>query len=375
MQAQMVRLRIDLAYDGSDFYGWARQPGLRTVQGELEGALRKVLHLARPAEHTSAGGASGGQGQAEAESEAVASQVSTPNAGAEADAENADESTETGPWEPRLVVAGRTDTGVHAAQQVCHLDIPQEILLLVVGHMDSEPALALERRLQHVLPFDIAVHSVTVAPKGFDARFSALERTYVYRVCDNPARLDPRMRAFVLPVRHPLDIEAMNEAAAAAIGLHDFGSFATANEGGTTIRQVKYAHWDRVPSNPLLHNPPQEGGEPSQAAGQVGTAYQVPAVESGLVCFTIVADAFAHNMVRSLVNACLRVGQGKQSVHWFRQKLAQPVREGATGPVEARGLSLEHVSYPPADQLAERAQAIRAKRSPAELVKPDGELQ
>ena len=133
-----VRLRIDLAYDGTGFYGWAKQPDMRTVQGEIERVLHTVLRVP----------------------------------------EGDDD-------EPlRLTVAGRTDTGVHASHQVCHLDINEETLARCVGHMQVEPAMALTRRLQRMLPNDIAIRSIKEASKGFDARFSALERTYVYRIAD-----------------------------------------------------------------------------------------------------------------------------------------------------------------------------------------------
>ena len=275
----MVRLRLDLAYDGGAFYGWAKQPTLRTVQGELEQALHTILRV--PADD---------------------------------------------PDEPlRLTVAGRTDTGVHALHQVCHLDVGEATLERCVGHMGVPAPEALFRRLSRMVPDDIAIHAVSVAPEGFDARFSALERTYVYRICDDARPVDPRMRGFVLPLDDRLDLDAMNAAAAMTIGLHDFGSFATPNPGGTTIREVKR--------------------------------------ESGLVCFTIVADAFARNMVRSLVNACVKVGQGRKDLNWFAEKMATPLREGSTGPIAPQGLTLEHVAYPAADQLAARAEAIRAKRT------------
>ena len=305
----MVRLRLDLAYDGGAFYGWARQPTLRTVQGELEQALHTILRV--PADD---------------------------------------------PDEPlRLTVAGRTDTGVHALHQVCHLDVGEATLDRCVGHMGVPAPEALFRRLSRMVPDDIAIHAVSVAPEGFDARFSALERTYVYRICDDARPVDPRMRGFVLALDDRLDLDAMNAAAAMTIGLHDFGSFATPNPGGTTIREVKRAHWSRIPVSPLV----------SGASGGAGTAggYTVPAAESGLVCFTIVADAFARNMVRSLVNACVKVGQGRKDLNWFAEKMATPLREGSTGPIVPQGLTLEHVAYPAADQLAARAEAIRAKRT------------
>ena len=315
----MTRLRIDLAYDGGGFYGWATQPGIRTVQGTIEAALHKVLRV--PAGD---------------------------------------------PDEPlRLVVAGRTDTGVHASHQVCHLDIAESTLQRAVGHMKVPAVTALEHRLQRLLPTDITVHRVSVAPDGFDARFSALERTYVYRIADRSGEVDPRLRGCVLHIDDTLDLDMMNRAAAMTIGLHDFGSFATPNPGGTTIREVKRAYWTRVPTRPLV----PEAAERTVDAGSVDAAsfgaggYVTPTLESGLVCFTIVADAFARNMVRSLANACVAVGIGKRDLDWFAGKMAVPKREGSTGPIAPQGLTLEHVAYPADNELASRAEAIRAVRT------------
>ena len=252
----------------------------------------------------------------------------------------------------RLTVAGRTDTGVHASHQVCHLDISETILARCVGHMNVPPVVALTRRLQRMLPNDITIHGINEAPQGFDARFSALERTYVYRIADRSSEIDPRMRGFVLHVDDDLDLETMNQAAAMTIGLHDFGSFATPNPGGTTIREVKTAYWRRIPQRPLID------GEMT-----MGERYHTPSMESGLACFTIVADAFARNMVRSLVNGCVQVGIGKRSLDWFADKMATPLREGSTGPIAPQGLTLEHIEYPDDDQLAIRAETIRAKRT------------
>lgn len=300
-----MRLRIDLAYDGGGFYGWAVQPDIRTIQGEIEQTLHRILRVA-------------------------------PN--------DADEPL-------RLVVAGRTDTGVHASHQVCHVDLSEEVLERAVGHMKVPAVTALEHRLQRVLPDDIAIHRISMAPDGFDARFSALERTYVYRIADRNSEVDPRLRGCVLHVDGDLDIEAMNSAAAQTIGLHDFGSFAAPNPGGTTIREVKKAYWTRIPTQSLT------------AQSMPGDGYAVPTFESGLACFTIVADAFARNMVRSLVNGCVQVGLGKRDPDWFKGKMAVPRREGSTGPIAPQGLTLEHVAYPADDQLAARAQSIRAKRT------------
>ena len=310
----LVRLRMDLAYDGGGFHGWARQPGLRTVQGCIEHALSLITGVRR----------SGG--------EVTHGQVV---------------------WEPRLVVAGRTDTGVHASHQVAHLDIPEAVLEACRGHMGIDGVLALERRLRHLLPADIVLLGLRLAPIGFDARFSALERTYLYRVSQGGQPGDPRMRGYVLNLEGSLDLQAMNDAAAECIGLHDFGSFARPNPGGTTIRKVMAAHWDLVPTMNLIETAP----------GQGAVGYLPPFMESGLTVFRVVADAFAHNMVRSLVAACIQVGLGRRSVQWFANKVAHPLREGSTGPIAARGLTLEHVAYPPDDRLAERAQAIRARRT------------
>lgn len=297
-----------MAYDGGAFYGWAVQPDIRTVQGEVESALRRILRVA---------------------------------------ADDADEPL-------RLVVAGRTDTGVHASHQVCHIDISEDVLQRAVGHMKVAAVTALEHRLQRLLPGDIAIHRISVAPEGFDARFSALERTYVYRIVDRGGEVDPRLRGCVLHIDDDLDIDAMNRAAAMTIGLHDFGSFATPNPGGTTIREVKRAQWTRIGTSPLV---PPSGRESGRESG-LEQGYIVPTFESGLVCFTIVADAFARNMVRSLVNGCVQVGLGKRDLDWFAGKMAVPKREGSTGPIAPQGLTLEHVAYPSDDQLAVRAQAI-----------------
>ena len=135
-------------------------------------------------------------------------------------------------------------------------------------------------------------------------------------------------------------------------GVWAFGSFATPNPGGTTIREVKTAYWRRIPQHPLIDD-----------GNTMGERYRTPAVESGLLCFTIVADAFARNMVRSLVNGCVQVGIGKRSVDWFAEKMTTPLREGSTGPIAPQGLTLEHIEYPEDDQLAIRAEAIRAKRT------------
>ncbi len=177
-----MRLRIDLAYDGGAFHGWATQPELRTVQGELESALATVLRLAHAT----------------------------------------------------TVCAGRTDTGVHARGQVVHLDLDS------VSDADLG---RLGRRLNGVLPRDVRVRRVAVAADGFDARFSPLWRRYAYRICDGVP--DPLTRDHVLAWPRQLDPDAMNEASSALLGLHDFAAFCKQREGATTVRTLLDLAWVR----------------------------------------------------------------------------------------------------------------------------------
>jgi tRNA pseudouridine38-40 synthase len=190
-EPRSVRLRIDLAYDGSGFSGWAAQPGRRTVQEVLAEALGRVLRLPAP---------------------------------------------------PGLTVAGRTDAGVHARGQVVHADVPPAAWTDAAGQKPG--ALA---RLAAVLPPDVRAHAVGPAPDGFDARFSALWRRYSYRVCDDPARADPLRRHETLWTPRRLDLAAMNEAAASLTGEHDFAAFCRRREGATTVRTLRVLDWQRDP--------------------------------------------------------------------------------------------------------------------------------
>jgi tRNA pseudouridine38-40 synthase len=188
-----VRLRIDLAYDGSGFHGWARQRELRTVQAEVELALDTVLRT-------------------------------------------------TG---TSLTVAGRTDTGVHARGQVAHVDVWPELVRAAAGR-SHEPRLdALRRRLNGLLGPDVRIHGVTEAAEGFDARFSAIWRRYAYRIADHPRLVDPLARGFVLPRAKTLDLDAMNDASRLLLGEHDFAAFCRKREGATTIRTLLDLHWER----------------------------------------------------------------------------------------------------------------------------------
>jgi tRNA pseudouridine38-40 synthase len=275
-----VRLRIDLAYDGAGFHGWARQDGLRTVQGEVEDALDTILRTSGT----------------------------------------------------RLTVAGRTDTGVHARGQVAHADLDPDLLGAAVGRSTDAPEGALLRRLNGLLDRDVRIHAVSPAPDGFDARFSALWRRYCYRVADEPHAVDPLTRGHVLAWPRPLDTDRMNEAAALLVGEHDFASFCKRREGATTIRTLLDLSWTRV---------------------------------DGVAEATVRADAFCHNMVRSLVGCMFAVGEGRREPEWAAELLARKERDPAVSVAHAHGLTLEEVGYPRDEELAARAEGTRARRTSA----------
>jgi tRNA pseudouridine38-40 synthase len=268
----LVRVRIDLSYDGTEFSGWAAQPSRRTVEGTLSAALGHVLRLPAPV---------------------------------------------------RLTVAGRTDSGVHARGQVAHADVPAEAW---ATHGD-----AALRRLSRALPPDIRARAIATAPDGFDARFSPLWRRYAYRICDNPAQADPLRRRDTLWNPRPLDLAAMNEAAAQLLGEHDFASFCRKRAGATTVRALRRLDWERD--------------------------------TDGVAVGCVVADAFCHNMVRALAGALLPVGEGSRPVSWPATVLAAAVRDPAVRVVPPHGLSLEEVRYPPAADLAARAALTRRVRT------------
>ncbi|TQR82482.1 tRNA pseudouridine(38-40) synthase TruA [Mycobacterium hodleri] len=190
----LVRLRLDVAYDGTDFAGWATQTNQRTVAGAIDDALSTVFRT------------------------------------------------------PVITrAAGRTDTGVHATGQVAHVDVPAESIPLAYPRTprDEPEFQPLVRRLSRLLPEDVRVLDVVRAPAGFDARFSALRRHYEYRLTTAPFGVLPREARFVTPWPHPLDVDAMRVASRELQGLNDFAAFCRAREGATTIRNLQRLDWVR----------------------------------------------------------------------------------------------------------------------------------
>lgn len=191
----LVRLRLDVSYDGTDFAGWATQTDQRTVAGLIDDALTTVFRT------------------------------------------------------PVVVrAAGRTDTGVHATGQVAHVDVPEGALAHAYPRTPrpAEPEFQpLVRRLGRLLPTDVRVRDITRAPEGFDARFSALRRHYTYQLGTAPYGVPPQLARYVTAWPRPLDVDAMNAAARELVGLHDFAAFCRHRDGATTIRDLQRLEWTR----------------------------------------------------------------------------------------------------------------------------------
>ena len=270
MSDSPTRLRLDIAYDGSEFAGWASQRDQRTVQGELQ---RVLTHLAGD--------------------------------------------------EIELTCAGRTDAGVHARGQVAHLDAH------ATEQLNAE-------RINRALPDDIRVLRVSEVSSDFDARFSAVWRRYSYTVCDDPRGPDPLKRRYQLDVSRELDIDAMNEAASALVGEHDFTSYCKLKEHGSTIREILDLAWQRI-VNP-----------------NTGIATAVMHVR---------ADAFCHSMVRSLAGALIPVGEARRGADYPKEALDKRSRDAGVTVMPAHPLVLEEVGYPPGSEWAVRQQRTRTLRT------------
>jgi tRNA pseudouridine38-40 synthase len=269
-----VRWRLDLGYDGTNFSGWATQPGRRTVQGELESWIRRILRLDEPVQ---------------------------------------------------LVCAGRTDAGVHARVQVAHVDLGS--MLIIDGA-------ALSRRLNKVLGGDCVIRRITAAPPGFDARFAAIWRRYVYRLSDGGVPPDPLYRSQIAQLNAEVDLDRLNEEAVTLVGLRDFGAFCRRRDGASTIRNLLELAARRVPSGPM----------------------------AGVIECTVRADAFCHAMVRSLIGALVAVATGQRDHEWLAAITERGVRDSSIIVMPATGLTLEEVGYPADHELAARVLEARALR-------------
>lgn len=285
-----MRLRLDVSYDGAAFNGWSAQPGLRTVEGEINAALEMTLRRHLPA--------------------------------------------------PRLVVAGRTDTGVHAIGQVVHLDLTAEQhAFLSTPHRNRTkyppfpPALRLARRINGLAGAadDLHVTHATTVPSTFDARYSALWREYEYRVSDLTGPRHPIRRYDTLWFDATVDLDLMNATALSLLGLHDWAAYCRPRVGATTVRTLQEFHWRRDPD--------------------------------GILVARVRADAFCHSMVRSLVGVTLAVGEGRLALEDATRIREARLRSGEFKVAQAHGLTLKEVLYPGEEHFESRAELTRARRA------------
>ncbi|MEO0024800.1 MAG: hypothetical protein RL196_1241 [Actinomycetota bacterium] len=273
----LIRFKAQLSYHGGKFNGYAKQPDRRTVHAEFAKALITVF------------------------------------------GETDDDFG--------MRVAGRTDAGVHALAQVLHFDVSPQRMKRIERGPD------LLSRLNSLLPADIRVFSVDVAPPGFDARFSALFRQYRYRVSDHDSQRNPLEADYTLWHTRPLDAFAMQGAALELVGLHDFATFCRPRDFGTTIRELREV--------------------------------RVVRTESGVIEIWLTADAFCHNMVRAIVGALMAVGQGLATAAEVATVLAAKSREDMFKVVAPKGLTLMQIGYPADELLAAQAVITKVQRSSA----------
>lgn len=288
IRLSQTRFRLGFSYDGTDFFGWAKQPGLRTVQGELLSALTVIF---------------------------------------------GEDQDDFG-----IRVAGRTDAGVHALNQQAHIELTEEQLdRLGRNRPDIDNPKFLADRLNRILSDDLRVHTVAKAAPGFDARFSAIFRRYRYRIADGLAGQNPLESRFTLNVFQNLDTLAMQAASLEVLGLHDFASFCRPRPGSTTIRELREVTVTR-----------------NVAAGNI-------------IEIELMADAFCHNMVRSIVGALIAVGKGQATSADIRATLERASRTESYRVVAAKGLTLIEIGYPADELLAVQAELAKNLRSHEEL--------
>jgi len=271
-ESGFLRFRIDFSYDGANFSGWARQPDQRTIQGEMESALSGLTRN-----------------------------------------------------KVELVVAGRTDAGVHATSQVAHCDLPVRDKY---GKAWSTQDLVY--RLNRMLTEEIRIKSISLAPSYFHARFSALRRTYIYKIADGQRQIDPLKRFDIVSWYRHLDLSRLNEASSRLLGEHDFATFCKPGGSGTTIRTLEKFSWERLGDGTLLA--------------------------------TVAADAFCYSMVRNVVGAVVCVGEGRFEPEWISALLQNKTRVSESMVFPARGLTLVGVDYPSDSELQGRASITIRRR-------------
>lgn len=312
------KLRLQIAYNGDAFHGWARQEALDTVQARIETALEVVLRTS----------------------------VS-------------------------LVVAGRTDAGVHALGQVAHFSISTEKLAAILGITEKEiialsQAVLTEKEPDSALSLvssseytdralkrftarinkllrsgvnwaysplgtrEIVIKSTEIVPSEFDARFSALWREYEYVICDDVADANPLIHNITYLLGTRLDVQKMHQAAQSFLGEHDFLPFAKPREGASTVRTL--------------------------------LSFQVERHSDGLIRARIRADAFCHSQVRFMMGALIQIGAGRRCVTWIADLLVAKERNGTVPLAPGTGLTLVKVAYPDPCEYAEQAQRAKVFR-------------
>lgn len=262
-----IRVRGGISYDGTNFAGWGLQPDVRTVQGDLEEAIAHIMR------------------------------------------------TERLP----VSCAGRTDSGVHATGQVFHVDVPESTF----------PGLdKLKYRLNAHLETDVVITSLDFAPEGFDARFSAISRTYEYLI--NDRLRNPLTNRFIYDHGYALDVDLINQACSALLGMHDFTAFCKPKDFGTNIRVLKELEFTRR--------------------------------ADGIIVAKVRADAFCYSMVRMIVGALLDVGGRRKPVEFIAEYLESRERQSGVYVAPAHGLTFVAVEYPDESELARRAKLTRRMR-------------
>ena len=245
----LIRFKIELSYDGTNFSGWAKQPNLRTVQGEIEAALAKVI-------------------------------------GAPVD----------------TIVGGRTDAGVHALAQIIHIDLPDSF-----NEIEN-----LAFKLNRILDDDIRINNCEVAPDNFHARFSALSRTYKYKIIDGLQVVPPLKRFDTVAWYRKLDEKLMNQASSLLLGTKDFKAFCKFRADQSTVRTLQEFSWKRI---------------------------------EGELIATVRADSFCYSMVRNLVGAVVCIGEGRYEKDWIVKVLEEKERVSDSYVFPANGLTLVSIEY------------------------------